>query len=181
MPKDDLDKRPWTRFERATYTEEQRQRYAALRADHPPAVFLNSRYEVAVWFGHCEFGQYAHLSIKALDKSARHDWRELQRIKNELCGDESEGIELYPAESRLVDSANQYHLFVFRHWKVPVGFTTRLVAEGDWRGSRQRPFERGWRPPDCVVGEAAFDRLIEQESAALAERRQRDDEPGPVS
>jgi hypothetical protein len=36
-----------------------------------------------------------------------HDWRDLQRIKNQLVGPECEAVELYPAESRKVDTANQ--------------------------------------------------------------------------
>jgi hypothetical protein len=100
-----------------------------------------------------------HLSIKVHDKQAWHDWRDLQRIKNEICGDETEAIELYPAESRLVDTANQYHLFVFRDWKVPVGFEERLVGDGNWRNSEQRPFEEGRRPPDCLSPEQFEERV----------------------
>lgn len=54
-----------------------------------------------------------HLSIRNQDRSTRHDWRDFQRIKNQLCGPEYEGCELYPQESRKVDTANQYHLFCF--------------------------------------------------------------------
>lgn len=39
-----------------------------------------------------------HLSIKRLSKGVVHDWRELQRIKNELTHPECEAVELYPAE-----------------------------------------------------------------------------------
>src|ERR1043165_2191444 len=53
------------------------------------------------------------LSIHNLKKTADHDWRDYQRIKNELVGPEAEGVELYPAESRLVDTSNQFHLYVF--------------------------------------------------------------------
>jgi hypothetical protein len=35
----------------------------------------------------------------------------MQRIKNELSGTATEAVELYPAESRLADTANQYHLW----------------------------------------------------------------------
>jgi len=51
-----------------------------------------------------------HLSIKRLDKHPVRDWRHFQRIKNELIGEENEAVELYPAQSRLVDTTNQYHL-----------------------------------------------------------------------
>ena len=47
-----------------------------------------------------------HLSIKRRDKEAIHDWRDLQEIKNQICGPEIEAVELYPAEARKVDSAN---------------------------------------------------------------------------
>ena len=87
-----------------------------------------------------------HLSIKRNDKKPFRDWRSLQEIKNLLIGPEHEGVELFPAESRLVDSANQYHLYVFKSpgMKLPFGWTTRFVDdEFDPRfpGSHQRPFK----------------------------------------
>ena len=74
-----------------------------------------------------------HLSIRNQDRSPRHDWRDFQRIKNQLAGPEWEAMELYPAESRLVDGANQYHLWCFP-FNIGVGFQQRLVmrqAQGD--------------------------------------------------
>lgn len=62
------------------------------------------------------------LSIKRNDKEPIHDWRDLQAIKNMLVGPECEGVELFPAESRLVDTANQYHLWVFKNPKVGFHF-----------------------------------------------------------
>lgn len=59
-----------------------------------------------------------HLDIVRRDRALIHDWRHLQRIKNELAGFDREAIEIYPAVSRLVDTANNYHL-----WVVPVGVT----------------------------------------------------------
>lgn len=116
----------------------------------PDAIFRNSRYQVAMWTAEAPepFGVCVHLSIKTHDKAAYHDWRDFQRIKNELVGDEYEGVEIYPAESRLVDNANQYHLFVFRDLKLPFGFVGRLVSDGGTHGCRQRPFDV--RPGDCL-------------------------------
>lgn len=54
-----------------------------------------------------------HLSIKRKDREPCRDWRHLQEIKNELVGEECEGVELYPAESRVVDTANQTHLWIY--------------------------------------------------------------------
>ena len=85
------------------------------------------------------------LSIKRRDKAPVHDWRDLQVIKNLIVGPEHEGFEIYPAESRLVDTANQYHVFVFLDPKVrlPVGFRTREVTGAEQAaavGARQRDF-----------------------------------------
>lgn len=122
----------------------------------PHAIYRNSRYQVSVWYEGSDvhpMGKWIHLSIKDHEKSARHDWRDFQRIKNELCGPEFEAIEIYPAESRLVDTANQYHLFVFNR-TIPFGFRERLVADGVSQSmptAVQRPFED--RPADCMDGD----------------------------
>ena len=87
-----------------------------------------------------------HLSIKRRDKRHVHDWRDLQAIKNALVGEEYEAVEIYPAESRLVDAANQYHLWVVIEIpgellpRFPVGFTTSEIDYSTDRkdGSRQR-------------------------------------------
>lgn len=68
------------------------------------------------------------LSVKRNDKTPIHNWSHLQQIKNDVCGEDREAIELYPAMSRIVDCENQYHL-----WVLPVGhiidmgFKNRLV------------------------------------------------------
>jgi hypothetical protein len=111
--------------------------------------WLNDTYQVAVMRVGCPFGaglgDLVHLSIKRRDKAPIHDWRELQAIKNELVGPECEGMELYPAESRLVDTANQYHLRVFVDpaTRFPLGFQERLVTGPETAaaiGARQRAF-----------------------------------------
>ncbi len=88
-------------------------------------------------------GLFIHLSIKRNDKEPIHDWRDLQEIKNQLVGEENEAFELYPAESRLVDMANQYHLWVFKdkELKMPIGFNTRGVGskeDAEKIGAKQR-------------------------------------------
>lgn len=83
------------------------------------------------------------LSIRRQDRGAARDWRDFQRIKNQLVGPECEAIELYPAESRLADSANQFHLWCVADpsFRFPFGWTERLVSEGSAGGSKQRPFD----------------------------------------
>jgi hypothetical protein len=148
------DRVAWTPFEEATFGADY-----PTGLEQPSRVFLNSRYQVSAFEGQAPepFGRYVHLSIKARDKSARHDWRDMQRIKNEIVGPEHEAVELFPAESRLVDGANQYHLYVFASLRLPFGFASRLVSDGYWRGSVQRPFEV--RPADCL-GPADMDALL---------------------
>jgi hypothetical protein len=91
----------------------------------------NNRYQVIVR-EHPDgpFGPYVHLTIRSQDGSPRHDWRDFQRLKNELVGEETEAVELYPAESRLVDTANHYHLWVFRTYRFPLGMPAREVSDG---------------------------------------------------
>ncbi len=70
-----------------------------------------------------------HLSIKRLDRAPLHNWRHLQQIKNEVCGEEREAVEIYPRESRLADNANQYHLWVLPPgMDVPTGFDSGMVV-----------------------------------------------------
>jgi len=85
-----------------------------------------------------------HLSIKRNDKEPIMDWRDLQDIKNKLVGPEYEAMQLFPAESRCVDSANQYHLWALmkegatRQPMIPVGWTTRFVEDDPWVNGGQR-------------------------------------------
>jgi hypothetical protein len=68
-----------------------------------------------------------HLQIESNDRRPIHNWMDLQRIKNEILGDEEEALEMYPAQSDLVNDRNAYHL-----WSVPEsnGFLTRLLGWG---------------------------------------------------
>lgn len=91
-----------------------------------------------------------HLSIKNKDRSAKVDWRNFQYIKNQLVGEENEGCEIYPAESRLIDNANQFHIWVFenKEMRFPFGFNERIVSEKSFIGEVQRPFPHNRKPSD---------------------------------
>lgn len=83
-------------------------------------VYLNDVYQVAK--RELEEG-ITHLSIRRIDRKPLRDWRDFQEIKNQLTDKEREGLEIFPAESRLVDGANQYHLWVLPLGSViPTGF-----------------------------------------------------------
>ena len=86
-----------------------------------------------------------HLCIRRRDgRPIFRDWRHFQRIKNELVGPECEGVELYPAESRLTDTSNKFHIRCVPDpaFRFPFGFTERDVADvgGVSPGLRQRRF-----------------------------------------
>jgi hypothetical protein len=85
------------------------------------------------------------LSIKRLDRGPARDWRDFQRIKDQLVGPECEGVELYPARSRLVDTANQFHLWCVAdpRYRWPIGYDERLVSGVSGAGAVQRPFDNG--------------------------------------
>jgi len=105
----------------------------------------NDTYQVAVFDQgnvHSDWPDMIHLSIKRRDIETMHDWRDMWAIKNTLVGPENEAVELYPAESRVVDGANQYHLWVFKDPKVrlPFGMMGRGVSNEGPEGGKQRPF-----------------------------------------
>lgn len=74
-------------------------------------VWVNNLYQVNVEHGHGV--DFAHVIIRRLDRRPVHNWRHFQQIKNELIGPECEAVELYPAESHLVDAKDHYHLWTF--------------------------------------------------------------------
>lgn len=105
------------------------------------------------------------LSIKRIDRSAIRDWRDLQWIKNQIVGVENEGCELYPAESRLLDTANQYHLWVFEdpRFRFPFGMWQRQVAEKVLvDGTSQRRFPKNRTPPDLKESEEKIREELEK-------------------
>jgi hypothetical protein len=57
-------------------------------------------------------------------------WRDMQRIKNEICGAESTAVSVMPPMTELIDDADMYHLWVLGQ---PLPFS--LSA---FRGSNER-------------------------------------------
>jgi hypothetical protein len=92
---------------------------------------------------------FVHLDITRCDGRPCTNWRDFQQIKNELVGPEFEGVELFPAESRLVDTANQYHMWVRPQtgYRFPFGYQNRLVLKEPlfFRGAKRvlAPSEEG--------------------------------------
>ena len=49
-------------------------------------------------------------------------------MKNEICGDERTAVEIYPPMSNLVDTCNQFHLWVYpEDYELDFGYKQREV------------------------------------------------------
>lgn len=133
--------RPFDKFLRGHLSTPQRHHLASVKAElgietniFPDRIWVNSRYEVWVYKDGSwdDKNPLLWLQIKRFDKAPIHDWREFQRIKTALCGENAEAFELYPSEDRVVDTANSYHLFVARPGvRIPAGFREGLRDNGD--------------------------------------------------
>ena len=88
-------------------------------------VYVNDLYEVHVDY---DF-DIPHLSIKNKEKSTDIPWQHKQWIKNDILGEEFEACELFPDESRLLNTANQYHLWGFKKGVMNFGWNARLVTD----------------------------------------------------
>jgi len=60
-----------------------------------------------------------HLGVSSLS-GIRPTWREMQRIKDEIAGEDATAIEVYPPKLHVVDEADMFHLWVLRG-KLPFG------------------------------------------------------------
>ena len=99
---------------------------AAMHAAEGAETYRNDTFQVVLVRLKCGL---IHLSVKRFDQEPIHSWRDLQAIKNALVGDEREAAEIYPAESRLVDTANIYHLWALPEGeRFPFGFDRRNVG-----------------------------------------------------
>jgi hypothetical protein len=151
-----------------------------------------------------EVKEMVHLSIKRNDREHVIDWRDKLRIKNELCGPESEAVELYPSMNRVVDGANQFHLWVIgfagapktkaysedameRQYGLtfPFGFTEgRKVSDQDEarkKSSQAYPSIdstklRQRKLPSWMTSEEELDQSIKDATSNIYEKGERHDE-----
>ena len=158
----------WTEFEEVDVDRDDPVNAIAIHSDE--VCFRNSRYQVIARGANTPSGPMVHLSIKRLDKKPIRDWRDLQRIKNELVGPEVEAVEVFPRESHLVDTSNQFHLWCFPEATFPFTFQEgRILTEDSIDGSVQRPWPINQKPQGLQTREEMKSRAM----AAIAERRKR--------
>jgi hypothetical protein len=160
----DYTPKPWQRMRRIKFDAEELERQDKLVAARDEQdrvrdseIWVNDEYQATVgYLGPMGKAGVCHLSIKRRDGGPAHDWRDLQSIKNEIMGTEREGVEIFPAESRLHDTADQTHIWVMSvGTKVEIGFQERKVmtrAEVAKSVSEIDPVaatkgsQRDWRP-----------------------------------
>lgn len=88
-----------------------------------------------------------HISFHRRDQGTALDWRDMQAIKNAICGPDAEAMSLNPCEERVVDTSNEFHLWVpfyrdsGRPLRIPIGWQAGLRTEMAYEGSVQRPLK----------------------------------------
>lgn len=78
-----------------------------------------------------DMGKVEHVCISNITKDENRlpingerdiPWKEKQKIKNEIFGEDRIAIEVFPEESHLVDVMDCYHLWVFpKNYQLPFG------------------------------------------------------------
>lgn len=67
-----------------------------------------------------EWGEVTHATIST-PNGRDITWAEKQSIKNEIFGNETQAIEIFPKESELVDEADMYHIWILpESMKLPL-------------------------------------------------------------
>ncbi len=79
--------------------------------DDPHEVWQNDEYAAVL---RTRSDGLPSITVSRHDREPFPDAKHLRSIKNEILGAEREGCELFPAESRLMDSSIERHLWFFR-------------------------------------------------------------------
>jgi hypothetical protein len=123
------------------------------RARDDILVYQNSRYWVNVRFLHAKDSSIPaimHITVCRRDRCQLVPFRDVMRMKRELFHPEIELVELFPAESRLADAANDYHYWGVwsTDYKFTIGYQNRIVSENN--ATLQTPFTPDDKPADCI-------------------------------
>ncbi len=138
---------PWQPLQPATSGDPET--YTKHDLKPPDRSYVNNLYSVFVRdIGHGAM----HISFHRHNRAAVRDWRHFQAIKNEVAGPERLAVEVFPPESMLTDSANEYHLWVFPpDWETEFPFLLPITNIGtqedmDLAYGRTRARQRDWQP-----------------------------------
>lgn len=85
-------------------------------------AFVNNRYMVMINdLAETDKGQAIRAMIQRHDDSPiPNHWSELQKIKNELFGEQTVAVEYYPRMSELIDDHNIYWLWIYPEGVLPI-------------------------------------------------------------
>lgn len=111
-------KQGWTPWE--DWTDRARDTHAMRTARAPSGLerfWQNGLYSVQQFTKASAWGPITLLMVRRNDEGPIRSWSDMQRIKNELVGEDRVAVEVFPAERDLIDQANMYHL-----WVLPAGF-----------------------------------------------------------
>lgn len=90
-------------------------------------VYVNNLYVVLYRPFRDEQGnEVIHLAIRTASQ-LEPPWRDMQRIKNEICGEEATAVQVMPPASELVDEADMYHMWVLSD-RLPFTLAYRRAA-----------------------------------------------------
>jgi len=125
-------------------------------------IYCNEIYQVMVE----KNGPLIHMCIRRHDGQPCKDWRDHQQIKSQLIGPEYEAVELFPAESRLIDTTNEYHLWVHPSpsYRFPLGFTSNRCVIDSPPALGYEPH----KPPQVAIMSGGVESLRNQESPSFA-------------
>lgn len=141
-------------------------------------VWRNNRYQCIARPFQTAIGEMWHLSIHTHDRGPVRNWRHLQQIKNEVVGENRTAVEVFPPERSLVDTSNEYHLWVFPAGEsLGFGLDESLVSDDegakeftdnpDHKG-RQEPWEPGLttgRTEASAEGRARYKEVVKDGAA----------------
>ena len=85
-------------------------------------AFTNNRYIVMIYDGaKVTTGTAIQVLIQRQDNlPILGHWSEIQKIKNEIFGEETTAVEYYPAKSQLIDDFNIYWIWIFPDGVLPI-------------------------------------------------------------
>jgi hypothetical protein len=95
------------------------------------------------------------------DPACRHSWQDMQRIKNDVLGEQWAGVEVYPPQRLVVDKANFYHL-----WCTPRKLRIGWDDGGEYTVERTFYTSKEDRE-DGVLPEIAAARLLEDTAGII--------------
>jgi hypothetical protein len=109
-------KKPVTKFEQLDLSKSEFVPKGMTRA------YRNTRFTVMVYDNSpVSTGTAIRVMVqKHNDTPIVNHWSEMQKIKNEIFGEETTAIEYYPAKSQLIDDYNIYWFWIFSEGVLPI-------------------------------------------------------------